>query len=148
VEVRRTETSRSRFEDEARARRRQAIPLQSAIESTHQPPQTWYINSPTQDYAPASILTTPIPAFHLRRQLPRTRPRLALPQILLRPRTPSLHATHVEIPHPQDRAHRQPRRKANQQSRRRIGGNDDRIRLERTAAEQHQETQRYGNVSG
>jgi hypothetical protein len=41
-----------------------------------------------------------LPAFHLRCQLHRKRPRLALPQILLRPRTPSLHTTDVQIPHP------------------------------------------------
>ena len=94
------------------------------------------------------LTTTALPAFHLRRQLCRRRPRHALPQIILRPGTPSLHTAHVEIPHPQNRAHRQPRRKATKQPRGGAGGDDAGIRLERPAAEQHQEAEGHGNVQG
>jgi hypothetical protein len=86
------------------------------------------------------------PALHLRHQLPRIRPRHPLPQILLRPGPPSLHFTHVEIPHPRDRTNRQPRREADKQPRGRIGGNAAGLRFARPAAEQHQEAERYGHV--
>lgn len=107
---------------------------------------TWYTSHSPSNNALAPILI--LPAFHLRRQLPRRRPRLSLTEILLRPRPQSLHATDVQIPHPRDGAHRRPRRKANQQSRGRARRNDAGIRFARPDAEQHQEAKRYGNVQG